>query len=253
MDPGSMNLDAGQCSCSVLANGMKPLERRKRKQLQRCMAHSLVGTPNYIAPEVLLRMGYNQSCDWWSVGVILYEMIVGRPPFLDENIANTQAKVVHWREYLHIPRHELTTESADLITGLCREAESRLGSGEGGADEIKMHPFFNGVDFSKPIRIQEAPWRPLLSSPFDTSNFDPIPERHAASDAEETDNNEPDDNNGNNDFYGFTFRRFLTDGGPHPGFFHPPLSTQNTVATSNTGSGEASATPSTAPPDPVYV
>jgi serine/threonine protein kinase len=93
MDPGNMNLDAGQCSCSHVANGNKPLERRKRKQLKRCMAHSLVGTPNYIAPEVLMRQGYNQSCDWWSVGVILYEMIVGRPPFLDENTANTQLKV----------------------------------------------------------------------------------------------------------------------------------------------------------------
>jgi serine/threonine protein kinase len=72
---------------------MKPLERRRRKQLQRCMAHSLVGTPNYIAPEVLLKQGYTQACDWWSVGVILYEMIIGQPPFYADNTASTQAKV----------------------------------------------------------------------------------------------------------------------------------------------------------------
>ena len=88
MDPGSLNLDAGQCSCKHT----KPLERRRQRREQqqyRCMAHSMVGTPNYIAPEVLSArstipnsgVGYNQSCDWWSVGVIFYEMIVGRPPF----------------------------------------------------------------------------------------------------------------------------------------------------------------------------
>ena len=85
MDPGTLDLEAGKCSCAAIsrAGGMKPLERRKHKQRQRCMAHSQVGTPNYIAPEVLDKThGYTQSCDWWSVGVIFYEMVIGRPPFL---------------------------------------------------------------------------------------------------------------------------------------------------------------------------
>jgi len=94
MDPvGMKDLESGSCSCPHVANGMKPLERRRKKQNQRCLAHSLVGTPNYIAPEVLLKQGYTQSCDWWSVGVILYEMIIGQPPFLAENPISTQAKV----------------------------------------------------------------------------------------------------------------------------------------------------------------
>uniref|UniRef100_A0A8C6Z887 non-specific serine/threonine protein kinase n=1 Tax=Nothoprocta perdicaria TaxID=30464 RepID=A0A8C6Z887_NOTPE len=58
-----------------------------------CLAHSLVGTPNYIAPEVLLRKGYTQLCDWWSVGVILFEMLVGQPPFLAPTPTETQLKV----------------------------------------------------------------------------------------------------------------------------------------------------------------
>ena len=103
-----MNLDEGQCSCSNIVNGgMKPLERRKRKQKQRCLAHSLVGTPNYIAPEVLetrwpknsdgsvtRKGGYSQSCDWWSVGVIFYEMVVGCPPFfVHEDKSQVQYRV----------------------------------------------------------------------------------------------------------------------------------------------------------------
>lgn len=72
---------------------LKTLERRRRREHQRCLAHSLVGTPNYIAPEVLLRTGYTQLCDWWSVGVILYEMLVGQPPFMANTPAETQYKV----------------------------------------------------------------------------------------------------------------------------------------------------------------
>lgn len=73
----------------------KPLKRRQLRRHMRCQAHSLVGTPNYIAPEVLMRVPYSQQCDWWSVGVILYEMLIGQPPFLAPSPAETQLKVSH--------------------------------------------------------------------------------------------------------------------------------------------------------------
>lgn len=88
MEP-SGDWQESECRCPQL----KPLERRRQLEHQRCLAHSLVGTPNYIAPEVLQRTGYTQLCDWWSVGVILYEMLVGSPPFLAATPAETQRKV----------------------------------------------------------------------------------------------------------------------------------------------------------------
>ncbi|XP_022921269.1 serine/threonine-protein kinase Warts [Onthophagus taurus] len=185
----------------------KPLERRRRMEHQRCLAHSLVGTPNYIAPEVLERTGYTQLCDWWSVGVILYEMLVGSPPFLANSPAETQHKVIHWETTLRIPQEaNLSKESTDLILKLCTSADRRLGQK---ASEVKSHVFFKEIDFEKGLRRQPAPYKPKIESPTDTSNFDEIsPEQlrnfGSLDSDEQLDKQHPG-------FYEFTFRRFFDD------------------------------------------
>uniref|UniRef100_UPI0037E71C1B serine/threonine-protein kinase LATS1 n=1 Tax=Semicossyphus pulcher TaxID=241346 RepID=UPI0037E71C1B len=211
--------DATNCRCT---DRLKPLERRKARQHQRCLAHSLVGTPNYIAPEVLLRTGYTQLCDWWSVGVILYEMVVGQPPFLATTPLETQLKVINWKSMLHIPPPaKLSPEASDLIVKLCRGPEDRLG--KNGADEIKAHPFFRSIDFSSDLRQQAAPYVPTIAHSTDTSNFDPVdPDKLWSSDSDGEDNHNDTLNgwfrNGKHPehaFYEFTFRRFFDDNG-HP-------------------------------------
>uniref|UniRef100_A0A8D2ZPN9 non-specific serine/threonine protein kinase n=1 Tax=Scophthalmus maximus TaxID=52904 RepID=A0A8D2ZPN9_SCOMX len=183
-------------------------KERKARQHQRCLAHSLVGTPNYIAPEVLLRTGYTQLCDWWSVGVILFEMVVGQPPFLATTPLETQLKVINWKSTLHVPpQAKLSPEASDLIVKLCRGPEDRLG--KNGTDEIKAHPFFGAVDFSSDLRQQAAPYVPTIAHSTDTSNFDP-------DDLNDTLNGWfRNGKHPEHAFYEFTFRRFFDDNG-HP-------------------------------------
>nr|XP_020023265.1 serine/threonine-protein kinase LATS2 [Castor canadensis] len=178
----------------------------------------LVGTPNYIAPEVLLRKGYTQLCDWWSVGVILFEMLVGQPPFLAPTPTETQLKVINWENTLHIPAQvKLSPEARDLITKLCCAADCRLG--RDGADDLKAHPFFSTIDFSGDIRKQPAPYVPTVSHPMDTSNFDPVDEESPWNEASEGSAKawdtltSPNNKHPEHAFYEFTFRRFFDDNG----------------------------------------
>ncbi|XP_054443958.1 serine/threonine-protein kinase LATS2 isoform X2 [Pteronotus mesoamericanus] len=215
MEPGDLWDDVSNCHCG---DRLKTLEQRARKQHQRCLAHSLVGTPNYIAPEVLLRKGYTQLCDWWSVGVILFEMLVGQPPFLAPTPTETQLKVINWENTLHIPAQvKLSPEARDLITKLCCAADHRLG--RNGAEDLKAHPFFITIDFSSDIRKQPAPYVPKISHPMDTSNFDPVDEESPWHDASEDSTKawdtltSPNNKHPEHAFYEFTFRRFFDDNG----------------------------------------
>uniref|UniRef100_A0A8C5E997 non-specific serine/threonine protein kinase n=1 Tax=Gouania willdenowi TaxID=441366 RepID=A0A8C5E997_GOUWI len=217
MEPSDFWDDVSNCRCG---DRLMTLEQRANRQHQRCLAHSLVGTPNYIAPEVLLRKGYTQLCDWWSVGVILFEMLVGQPPFLAPTPTETQIKVINWESTLQVPAQvKLSPEAIDIIGHLCCSAEDRLGAN--GAGEIKTHPFFTQVDFSSSLRQQVAPYRPKIAHPMDTSNFDPVEEEGgpgAWSDSGDSSRAldalcSPHGKHPEHAFYEFTFRRFFDDNG----------------------------------------
>ena len=152
------------------------LTMSSRQQIQtwrksrRLMAYSTVGTPDYIAPEIFLYQGYGQECDWWSLGTIMYECLIGWPPFCSETPQETYRKIMNFEQTLQFPDDiHISYEAEDLIRRLLTHADQRLGR-HGGADEIKNHPFFRGVDWNT-IRQVEAPYIPKLSSITDTRFF----------------------------------------------------------------------------------
>ncbi|XP_067946871.1 serine/threonine-protein kinase LATS1-like isoform X4 [Watersipora subatra] len=206
MDPQDVSSDPCHCPKEL----PKILEKRRRKEQQRCLAHSLVGTPNYIAPEVLLRSGYTRSCDWWSVGVILYEMLVGQPPFFANTPKETQIKVVNWKTTLNIPPESgLSLAAQDLILRLCTGPLDRIGTN--GAEEIKAHSFFKKTEFTD-LRKQKAPYKPVIKYATDTSNFDEVEEQDQP--PYQTDDLRQRGHFPEHAFSEFTFRRFFDDGAP---------------------------------------
>ncbi|CAO2185988.1 unnamed protein product [Urochloa humidicola] len=166
----SMDVDS---SLSDTANGRR--WRSQHEQLQhwqmnrRKLAFSTVGTPDYIAPEVLLKKGYGMECDWWSLGAIMYEMLVGYPPFYADDPITTCRKIVHWRNHLKFPEDaRLSNEARDLICRLLCDVDQRIGSS--GADQIKAHPWFQGVAWDK-LYEMEAAFKPQVNDELDTQNF----------------------------------------------------------------------------------
>ncbi|KAK9956617.1 hypothetical protein ABG768_014339 [Culter alburnus] len=135
-----------------------------------------VGTPDYISPEVLMSQGgtgyYGRECDWWSVGVFIYELLVGDTPFYAESLVGTYGKIMDHKNCLTFPDDiELSKDAKDLICAFLTDREVRLG--RTGVDEIKCHPFFKNDQWTfDTIRDTMAPVVPELRSDIDTSNFD---------------------------------------------------------------------------------
>ncbi|CAD8177645.1 unnamed protein product [Paramecium octaurelia] len=141
----------------------------------RIKAYSTVGTPDYIAPEVFGKSGYSETADWWSLGAILFEMLVGYPPFFSDDPSSTCQKIINWKKTLVIPQEaKLSPAATDLILRLMTDAQNRLGVN--GVNEIKAHPFFAGIDW-KNLRSKISPYIPEIKSELDTRNFDKFEEQ----------------------------------------------------------------------------
>ncbi|XP_061549124.1 microtubule-associated serine/threonine-protein kinase 3 isoform X3 [Phycodurus eques] len=149
------------------------------------------GTPEYIAPEVILRQGYGKPVDWWAMGIILYEFLVGCVPFFGDTPEQLFGQVVNddiiWPE----GEDALPADAQDLITRLLRQSPlERLGTG--GTTEVKVHMFFLGLDWNGLLR-QKAEFIPQLETDEDTSYFDSRSERYAhlgSDDDDETNDDE---------------------------------------------------------------
>ncbi|KAJ4478109.1 kinase-like domain-containing protein [Lentinula aciculospora] len=173
------------------------------KANRRKLAYSTVGTPDYIAPEIFLQRGYSNECDWWSLGAIMFECLVGYPPFCSESTHETYQKIMQWHQFLLFPDDvHLSEEAEDMVRRLITNAERRLN-----VDQIKQHPFFYGVDWDA-IRSIDAPFIPRLRSITDTSYF-PTDEIEQAPEDAPADSSEASKDLA---FLGYTFKRFTISG-----------------------------------------
>uniref|UniRef100_A0A674MH94 non-specific serine/threonine protein kinase n=1 Tax=Takifugu rubripes TaxID=31033 RepID=A0A674MH94_TAKRU len=150
------------------------------------------GTPEYIAPEVILRQGYGKPVDWWAMGIILYEFLVGCVPFFgdtpEELFGQVISDEINWPEGEDAP----PPDAQELITLLLRQNPlERLGTG--GAAEVKQHQFFHNLDWNSLLR-QKAEFIPQLESEDDTSYFDTRSEKYHHLETEEEDTNDEDFN-----------------------------------------------------------
>jgi serine/threonine protein kinase len=129
------------------------------------------GTPEYVAPEMLQQKPYTKSVDWWSLGILIYEMLVGIPPFYDENTNRMYRRILS--EEIEYPS-DFPPKAQDLVNKLCdRTPPRRLGASERDVEEIKEHPFFESLIWENVLQRQYTPgWIPRIVNDQDTQFFD---------------------------------------------------------------------------------
>ncbi|XP_069749743.1 ribosomal protein S6 kinase alpha-6 isoform X4 [Narcine bancroftii] len=135
-------------------------------------AYSFCGTVEYMAPEVVNRRGHTQSADWWSFGVLMFEMLTGTLPFQGKDRNETMNMIL--KAKLGMPQF-LSPEAQGLLRTLFkRNPGNRLGAGPDGVEEIKRHPFFATIDWNRLVRKEiQPPFKPASGKPEDTFCFDP--------------------------------------------------------------------------------
>lgn len=155
---------AAASASSSAATMAAPLSQQSPRHIK------ALGTPDYIAPEVLLGVEHGKEVDWWALGCVLYELICGVPPFngnsIEEIFNNILAHSIQW------PTAGMSAEAKDLIEKLLNpNPEHRLGFGPNGAEQVKSHKFFTGINWDT-IKTDAPPFVPALENELDTSFFE---------------------------------------------------------------------------------
>jgi len=146
------------------------------------LAYTLVGTPEYLPPEILRGKGYSSSCDWWSLGITIYKMLNGHGPFFRNTRAEIFQSIMEGK--YDFPSH-FDPVTRDFLKGLLNPNEKkRLGSGKNGSAEIKDHPWFKEIDWEK-LEHEEVipPFIPeAITDLYDVKEnrepSDPVPENY---------------------------------------------------------------------------
>ncbi|XP_069362459.1 microtubule-associated serine/threonine-protein kinase 3 isoform X5 [Maniola hyperantus] len=175
--------DFGLSKMGLMSLATNLYEEYADREARQFSDKQVCGTPEYIAPEVILRQGYGKPVDWWSMGIILYEFIVGCVPFFgdtpEELFAHTVNDDIEWPSEDDFP---IAVEARAIITELlARNPRDRLGTA--GTHQVKDHIYFYGLDWNNLLR-RKAEFIPQLENDEDTSYFDSRCDRYNHSEVE---------------------------------------------------------------------
>ncbi|KAA0712949.1 Microtubule-associated serine/threonine-protein kinase 2 [Triplophysa tibetana] len=183
--------DFGLSKIGLMSLTTNLYEGHIEKDAREFLDKQVCGTPEYIAPEVILRQGYGKPVDWWAMGVIFYEFLVGCAPFFGDTPEELFGQVISDEIIWPEGDEALPPDAQDLISKLLRQNPlERLGTGS--AFEVKQHRFFSDLDWNSLLR-QKAEFIPQLESEDDTSYFDTRADRYHHVDSEEEDDTNDDD------------------------------------------------------------
>ncbi|XP_047725623.1 microtubule-associated serine/threonine-protein kinase 2 isoform X5 [Prionailurus viverrinus] len=175
--------DFGLSKIGLMSLTTNLYEGHIEKDAREFLDKQVCGTPEYIAPEVILRQGYGKPVDWWAMGIILYEFLVGCVPFFGDTPEELFGQVISDEIVWPEGEDALPPDAQDLTSKLLHQNPlERLGAGS--AFEVKQHPFFTGLDWTGLLR-QKAEFIPQLESEDDTSYFDTRSERYHHVDSED--------------------------------------------------------------------